>query len=163
MTAPDGVAALELVTAGTIRPDLILADYNLPNGMDGLQLVARLREALHRQTPVIILTGDISTGTLRHIALQDCVQLNKPVKLKELTQVIQRLLLAAPPWPSHAFRTRPRRPANSVRPSSSWSMTTVRCAMRFAPCWKTMARPSRILRLARNSSRPGVPATRVAW
>jgi two-component system CheB/CheR fusion protein len=97
ITAPDGVAALELVTGGTIRPDLILADYNLPNGMDGLQLVARLREVLHRQTPVVILTGDISTGTLRHIALQDCVQLNKPVKLKELTQVIQRLLLISPP------------------------------------------------------------------
>ena len=73
ITAPDGVAALELVTRGTIRPDLVLADYNLPNGMDGLQLVARLREVLHRQTPVIVLTGDISTGTLRHIALQDCV------------------------------------------------------------------------------------------
>ena len=35
-TAPDGVAALELVARGTIRPDLILADYNLPNGMNGL-------------------------------------------------------------------------------------------------------------------------------
>jgi two-component system CheB/CheR fusion protein len=97
IAAPDGVAALELVTHGMIRPDLILADYNLPHGMDGLQLVARLRGVLHRQIPVVILTGDISTGTLRHIALQDCVQLNKPVKLKELTQVIQRLLLASPP------------------------------------------------------------------
>jgi len=97
ITAPDGVAALELVRQGTIRPDLILADYNLPNGMDGLQLAARLRETLHRQIPVIILTGDISTGTLRHIALQDCLQLNKPVKLKDLTQVIQRLLLLSPP------------------------------------------------------------------
>ena len=71
-TAPDGVAALELVARGTIRPDLILADYNLPNGMDGLQVTAKLREKLHRQIPVIILTGDISTGTLRDIALQDC-------------------------------------------------------------------------------------------
>ena len=60
--------------------------------MNGLQVAAKLRENLHRQIPVIILTGDISTGTLRDIALQNCVQLNKPVKLKELTQVIQRLL-----------------------------------------------------------------------
>jgi two-component system CheB/CheR fusion protein len=90
--APDGVAALELVARGTVRPDLIVADYNLPHGMDGLQLTARLREMLHRQIPVIILTGDISTGTLRDIALQNCVQLHKPVKLKELRQVIQSLL-----------------------------------------------------------------------
>ncbi|MEA2781320.1 MAG: two-component system, chemotaxis family, CheB/CheR fusion protein, partial [Rhodospirillaceae bacterium] len=90
--AVDGIAALELVARGMIRPDLILADYNLPNGMDGLQVTAKLREKLHRQIPVIILTGDISTGTLRDIALQECVQLNKPVKVKELTQIIQRLL-----------------------------------------------------------------------
>ena len=42
--APDGTVALDMVARGTIRPDLILADYNLPNGMDGLQVVARLRE-----------------------------------------------------------------------------------------------------------------------
>ena len=94
-TAPDGVAALEMVARGTIRPDLILADYNLPNGMDGLEVAERLREKLRREIPAIILTGDISTSTLRKIALQDCVQLNKPVKLKELTQVIQRLLAGA--------------------------------------------------------------------
>ena len=63
-TAPDGITALELVARGAIQPDLILADYNLPNGMNGLQLVAKLREKLHRQIPVIILTGDISTGHL---------------------------------------------------------------------------------------------------
>ncbi|MGL4967690.1 MAG: response regulator, partial [Inquilinus sp.] len=74
-----------------------LADYNLPGGMDGLQVTAKLRERLHRQVPVIILTGDISTATLRDIARQDCVQLNKPVKLKELAQAIQRMLATAPP------------------------------------------------------------------
>ena len=92
IAAPDGIAALKLVARGTVRPDLILADYNLPNGMDGLQVIAKLREKLHRQIPVIILTGDISTDTLRDIARHDCVQLNKPVKLKKLTQAIQRLL-----------------------------------------------------------------------
>ena len=92
-TAPDGIAALELVARGTFRPDLILADYNLPNGMNGLQLAAKLRDKLAApRSRSIILTGDISTGTLRDIARQDCVQLNKPVKLPELTQVIQRLL-----------------------------------------------------------------------
>ncbi len=94
-TAPDGVAALELVTRGALQPDLVLADYNLPQGMDGLQLTAKLREVLHREVPVVILTGDISTSTLRDIALQNCVRLNKPVKLKELAQVIQRLLPTA--------------------------------------------------------------------
>jgi two-component system, chemotaxis family, CheB/CheR fusion protein len=91
-TAPDGIAALELAAQGGIRADLILADYNLPNGMDGLRAAGKLREKLHRAIPVIILTGDISTDTLRDIARQDCVQLCKPVKLKELERVIQHLL-----------------------------------------------------------------------
>ena len=50
-TAADGIAALELVARGTIRPDLILADYNLPNGLNGLQLIAKLREKLQRHDP----------------------------------------------------------------------------------------------------------------
>jgi two-component system CheB/CheR fusion protein len=91
-TAPDGIVALELVARQSIQPDLLLADYNLPNGMDGLRLAAQLRQQLYRDVPVIILTGDISTGTLRDIAGHDCLQLNKPVKPKELTQVIQHLL-----------------------------------------------------------------------
>ncbi len=90
--ASDGAAALALVARGTIRPDLIIADYNLPNGMDGLEVVAKVRENLHHDIPVIILTGDISTGTLRRVAVQNCVQLNKPMKPNELTQVIERLL-----------------------------------------------------------------------
>jgi len=90
--APDGVAALQMVAGGAVRPDLVLADYNLPNGMNGLQLTRKLREELHCRIPAIILTGDISTDTLRDIAGQDCVQLNKPVKPKELTLVIRRLL-----------------------------------------------------------------------
>ena len=114
-TAPDGVAALELVARGTIRPDLILADYNLPNGMNGLQLAAKLREKLHREIPVIILTGDISTDTLRDIARQDCVQLNKPVKLKELTQAIQRLLPTSHAA-AHARAPHPAEAAGSPRP-----------------------------------------------
>jgi two-component system CheB/CheR fusion protein len=90
--ARDGAAALELVARGTINPDLILADYNLPNGMDGLKLAATLRKRIGRDAPVIILTGDASTSALRNIAADECLQLNKPVRLGELTEAIQRLL-----------------------------------------------------------------------
>jgi two-component system, chemotaxis family, CheB/CheR fusion protein len=97
-TAVDGAAALDYVARGTIRPDLILADYNLPNGMNGVQVSQKLSQVLDRQVPFIILTGDISTETLRDIALHDCVHLIKPVKLPELTRAIEKLL-AKPPDP----------------------------------------------------------------
>jgi two-component system CheB/CheR fusion protein len=75
-----------------VRPDLILADYNLPNGMNGAVVAAVIREALNSPVPAIILTGDISTGIADTVALPHCIQLKKPVMLKELTRTIQHLL-----------------------------------------------------------------------
>lgn len=112
--APDGSSALELVARGTIRPDLILADYNLPGGMNGLQMAKKLRERLHTALPVIILTGDISTSTLRDIALQNCTQLNKPVKPRELTQILQNLLTAS----AITVQVSPPPPEPIVRPAT---------------------------------------------
>lgn len=99
--AGDGPAAIALLRHEGLRPDLILADYNLPKKMNGLQLAASLREIFHLEIPVIILTGDISTGTLRHIAEQKCLQLNKPVELGELLAKVQSLL------PANAQRNEP--------------------------------------------------------
>jgi two-component system CheB/CheR fusion protein len=92
VAASGGTEAFEMVAAGISKPDLILADYNLPDGLNGLQVTSRLRVRLQRHVPVIMLTGDISTDTLRNIAAENCSQLNKPMKLDELTEAIQALL-----------------------------------------------------------------------
>lgn len=91
ITAPDGPAALELAH-GEQRPDIILTDYNLPFEMNGLELGRKLRLKFHRDVPIIVLTGDITTETLREIARSDCVQLNKPIDLEELAATITALL-----------------------------------------------------------------------
>ncbi len=101
-TAPDGVTALDLVARGAVHPDLLLADFNLPNGMNGIQTTTKVREALRRDIPVVILTGDISTGTLRDIAQRNYVKLNKPVKPQELTRVIKGLVPVSRPVPRQA-------------------------------------------------------------
>jgi two-component system CheB/CheR fusion protein len=93
--AADGIAALDWIASGGVQPDLILTDHNLPRGITGLQLIVMLRKKLGRDIPAIVLTGDISTRSLRDIALEHCTQLNKPAKLKEITYVIQRLLAQA--------------------------------------------------------------------
>ncbi len=112
----DGPAALALLAQGTYRPDLILTDYNLPNGMDGLQVAAQVRDRLHGPVPAIILTGDISVDTLQAIVLQDCLQLNKPVKLTELTEAIQSLLPAPNPQ-AHPNAEPPAGAARTLEPS----------------------------------------------
>ena len=107
--AVDGPAALEAAARGAMRPDLVVADYNLPNGMSGVQVSQELGQGLDRRIPFIILTGDISTKTMRDIALHDCVYLNKPVKLGDLRRTIEKLLakLPDPPVvpPRHAAAT----------------------------------------------------------
>jgi two-component system CheB/CheR fusion protein len=97
VTAVDGVTALQLLETGALQPGLIISDFNLPNGMDGLGVAAKLRSRLGRSVPVIILTGDISTKTLRDIALQKCEHLNKPASLKVLFAAIERLVPASAP------------------------------------------------------------------
>jgi two-component system CheB/CheR fusion protein len=92
-TAPDGPAALTLLEDRADYPDLFLADFNLPGGLTGLEFATRARARCGPERPVIILTGDISTDTLREIGQQRCVPLHKPVKPVVLESIIQGLLL----------------------------------------------------------------------
>ena len=113
-----------------MKPDIVIADYNLPGGMTGLETIAGLRGALHRELPAIILTGDISTGTLRKIAQGRCVHLNKPANAEDLTGLIASMLGAPalrsnganghePPLIAHA-KTLP-----SVKPNGDPTPATV--------------------------------------
>jgi two-component system, chemotaxis family, CheB/CheR fusion protein len=89
--AADGVVAL----ASTERPDLIVADFNLPNGPNGVEVIAELREKFQRAIPAIVITGDISTQTLRAIANLRSTHLDKPVETAELLRVVKNLLAAS--------------------------------------------------------------------
>ena len=91
-SAPDGNRALACVAQS--MPDLVLADYNLPGGLNGLELAAAIRAATSRALPAIILTGDTSNTTLRAVAAAGCVFLSKPVGLAELRQAILRVSTA---------------------------------------------------------------------
>jgi two-component system, chemotaxis family, CheB/CheR fusion protein len=90
--AGDGVSALKLLETEALQPALVISDFNLPNGMDGICVASEVRANLRRSVPVIILTGDISTKTLREIALQKCEHLNKPASLKELVVLMAKLV-----------------------------------------------------------------------
>jgi two-component system CheB/CheR fusion protein len=92
VTAADGRAAAALVARGSLQPDLVLADYNLPNGPNGLQVVATLQATIGHDIPAIILSGDISTHTLREIAQAGRAYLGKPVTALALLELIGRLL-----------------------------------------------------------------------
>ncbi len=132
VSVADGGKALELTASGTVEPDIVIADYNLPGGLSGLQTIAELRRALHREIPAIILTGDISTGTLRKIVQERCSHLNKPANAEELTRLVRTSLAAqhgpAQKWPRAAAETNPNRLPSvklTAEPTGDPSLPTV--------------------------------------
>ncbi|WP_231626470.1 chemotaxis protein CheB [Novosphingobium sp. AAP83] len=90
-SATSAAEALEIVAGGAMLPEILLTDYSLPGGTSGLELVQQLRERLSSVLPAIILSGDVSSETLAKVAAQDCMQLSKPVKPRELLAAIERL------------------------------------------------------------------------
>jgi len=87
--------ALQLAARGALPSDvIIIADYNLPGELTGAEVVALLRQSLRREIPAIILTGDISSNTLRTIADAGCVHLSKPAEAETLTQQVLAFLEA---------------------------------------------------------------------
>lgn len=128
VTAADGQKALESTAKDTLEPDIVIADYNLPGRLTGLQTVTELRRARGREIPAIILTGDISTDTLRKIAQERCIHLDKPASADELTRLVQTLLPAQrPPYPNRR-ETPPKSQAKkppSVVPERDPSLSTI--------------------------------------
>jgi two-component system CheB/CheR fusion protein len=91
-TERDGADTLAHIDQAVLQPDLVLSDYNLPNGMSGLQLALAIRRKLRQDLPAIILTGDMSADILREVAQENCLHLSKPVELAALADAIQDAL-----------------------------------------------------------------------
>ncbi|MGO9675398.1 MAG: CheR family methyltransferase [Methylocella sp.] len=123
--AETGQAGVDLVESGAFSPDVIIVDYSIPGGMNGLEAIDAMRAALKRQAPAIVLTGDISSATIARIEAKANIHLTKPVEADDLLEAIQKLRAAsqvarapflAPPAPAPAFLTIPPR---QERPSAA--------------------------------------------
>jgi signal transduction histidine kinase/ActR/RegA family two-component response regulator len=90
MVAYDGPAALELATR--VRPQAALLDIGLPV-MDGYELGRRLRDQLGPDLKLVALTGygqDRDRERSRSVGFDE--HMVKPVELRELLDLLQRLL-----------------------------------------------------------------------
>lgn len=88
----NGVDAISHVRARPTPVDLILADYNLPGGIDGAEAGRQINAVLAKPAPMLILTGDISTRATLHIEACGAMRLNKPVKADALRDAMRNLL-----------------------------------------------------------------------
>jgi two-component system CheB/CheR fusion protein len=76
--AEDGASALARLTEEDWRPDAIVSDFNLPGGMDGVELVKRARSQLGAGIRAVLLSGDVSRAPDAALSIADCVLLKKP-------------------------------------------------------------------------------------
>ncbi|WOJ91621.1 CheR family methyltransferase (plasmid) [Methylocapsa polymorpha] len=117
MTAADGQEAIAIVARNGVHPDMVIVDYNLPRGLTGVQVMARLREMLGHDLPALILTGDISTETLSEVARQGYIHRSKPTKAEDLTRIVRQLLAKPRPTP-HASARQPAGAAGAQQPET---------------------------------------------
>jgi CheY-like chemotaxis protein len=90
IAAADGASALE--AASRERIDAALLDLRIP-GMDGLEILQRLRASPRGAPPVAILTAYASaTNTIEAMRLGAFDHLTKPIAREELASLVSRML-----------------------------------------------------------------------
>lgn len=72
-------AALTIVQDGWI-PQVMIADYRLPNHANGVQLIQQLHLLLKRDIPALIVTGEMKPEHIQHIEDSGFPMLKKPLK-----------------------------------------------------------------------------------
>ena len=83
----NGIDAVAHAATGE-RYRLILSDYRLPGGMDGLEAVAAVRAVADIRTPAVLVTGDMSPELLARANAADVPLLHKPLKPATLRAVL---------------------------------------------------------------------------
>lgn len=89
-TAPGSHAALALMSDMRFEPDILLADYHLDSGT-GVDAVLRIRKALERALPAIIITADHSLEVQREVKSHELSMLRKPLKAAALRAILNQL------------------------------------------------------------------------
>ncbi|WP_210811486.1 ATP-binding response regulator [Ideonella paludis] len=84
-SACGGAEALQMLRSSAPWPQVVLSDFQLDNPMDGLQVIAALREAAgHRTIHGILLTGDVNPGVAQRAQSQQVKVLYKPLRPSRL-------------------------------------------------------------------------------
>lgn len=98
-------------------PELIVSDYRLRGETNGAEAIARLREALGRALPALILTGDTAPQRLREVARSGIPLLHKPVSPARLNQALLECLAeVTAATPADTAAPRPGEPETGPSP-----------------------------------------------
>jgi signal transduction histidine kinase/CheY-like chemotaxis protein len=100
VVAAEGLsAALSYLEAGLV-PDLIISDYRLRDGENGIATLQRLRKQAGRAVPACLISGDTDPALLLAVRQAGLTLLHKPVRPAKLRSLIERLARSDLPSPS---------------------------------------------------------------
>ncbi len=85
--------ALQLLKNGAV-PDVIVADYRLREGENGIEVIRQLRAAAGHLIPACLVSGDTDATLLQAAAAASLTLLQKPVRPAKLRSLLRRLSLA---------------------------------------------------------------------
>jgi CheY-like chemotaxis protein/anti-sigma regulatory factor (Ser/Thr protein kinase) len=88
-SAASGEEALALVSRSV--PQMVIADYRLPDGRSGLDIIIALRVQAGKDIPASIITGDLSADIQARAKCAGVHFLHKPIKPKELCNLVHDL------------------------------------------------------------------------
>ncbi len=75
-----------------LRPDLLVCDYRLPQGLTGVRAIAQMRELWGVSVPAMVLTGDTAPEALRDIHASGAMLLHKPITSARLRSLMHLAL-----------------------------------------------------------------------
>lgn len=88
ITAVSGRQALEQLQTLASPPDLIIADYRLPEGSNGVEVIRHVREFAGEEIPAVLVTGETSPEGVQDMQSSGCEIFYKPVDIDALKALI---------------------------------------------------------------------------
>jgi two-component system, sensor histidine kinase len=92
LSAVDGRKALLGLTRGTRVPNIVIADYHLDGGLNGIDAIAEIRSIYGNAIPALIVTADRSREAADAARAHGLHLLRKPLKPAKLRALISHLL-----------------------------------------------------------------------
>jgi PAS domain S-box-containing protein len=106
-TVASGGQALSALEDLARPPDLIIADYRLPEGRSGMDVIAQLQGDHIEGVPALIVTGDTSPESLETLSKCGYSVLHKPVRPAKLRALVSHLLSKRATKPNRVTAAKP--------------------------------------------------------
>jgi signal transduction histidine kinase len=92
LLAESAVEARELLSSTKSMPDVIVADYRLRRGENGIDAILSIRKQLNKKIPAFLVSGETSSELMQEVSVFGLPLLNKPLMAHVFCKTIVDLI-----------------------------------------------------------------------